>query len=117
MPFYYYDCKECGKENQMQIHSWEDGHGPCEKCGGMDLKRRIGAPALRMGGRQSMSTRHTTEETFGPGANGGNRKVGHVEYFPEEVSAKKKEHQKKMDGKGATVGGIALPKSSKKSKK
>lgn len=115
MPNYEYKCKECG-DNHHQMHSWEDQPGPCP-CGALpeSLSRVLGAPAIRMGGRQSMSTRHTTEETFGPGPSGGSAaKIGHREYFPEEVSAKRKEEQKKIDGKGATVGGIALPKSKKK---
>lgn len=114
MPNYEYKCKECG-ENHHQWHSWEDEPGPCP-CGALpeSLTKVIGAPAIRMGGRQSMSVRHTTEETFGPNQHGGSTKIGHVEYFPEERKAKSEEIRKKQEGKGATVGGIALPKSSKK---
>ena len=111
MPNYEYKCNEC-EERHTQIHSWEDLPGPCP-CGALpeSLSKVLSAPAIRMGGRQSMSVRHTTEETFGPGSNGGSAaKIGHREYFPEEVSAKKQEQQKKIDGKGATVGGISIPK-------
>jgi len=113
MPRYEYTCDKCGEEFD-RWHSFEETPKPCD-CGSAEMTRKIGAPAIRMGGRQSMSVRHTTEETFGPGPNGGSAaKIGHREYFPEEVSAKRKEEQKKIEGKGATVGGIALPKSSKK---
>jgi putative FmdB family regulatory protein len=114
MPNYEYKCDKCGDKHN-QWHSFSDQPGPCP-CGALpeSLTKVIGAPAIRMGGRSSMSTRHTTEETFGPNAAGGSTKIGHVEYFPEERKAKAEELRKKQEGKGATVGGIALPKSSKK---
>jgi putative FmdB family regulatory protein len=111
MPKYEYKCIDC-EEHHDQWHSFEDEPQPCEHCGSSNIKKVIGAPAIRMGGRQSMSVRHTTEETFGPGPKGGSAaKIGHREYFPEEVSAKRKEEQKKRDGKGATV---IMPKAIKK---
>ena len=114
MPRYVYKCNDCGHKDQDQFHSYNDEHGPCITCGGLNLTKQLGAPVLRTAGMQTMSTRQTTEETFGAHPKGGSAKIGHMEYFPEEVSAKKKEHRKKIEGKGATVGGIALPKSSKK---
>lgn len=114
MPKYEYKCNKC-EETHEQWHSFEDTPEPCPSCGDSDIKKVIGAPAIRMGGRQSMSVRHTTEETFGPHPSGGASKIGHVEYFPEERKAKAEEFRKKIEGKGATVGGIALP-NSKKSK-
>lgn len=115
MPRYEYKCKECNDAHD-QFHSFDDAPGPCP-CGALpeSLTKVLSAPAIRMGGRQSMSVRHTTEETFGPGSNGGSAaKIGHREYFPEEVSAKKAELKKKEEGKGATVAGVSIPKSSKK---
>jgi putative FmdB family regulatory protein len=110
MPRYEYNCEECG-ENQHQWHKFEETPEPCEACGSTKLKKVIGAPAIRMGGRQSMSVRHTTQETFGPHPTGQASKIGHVEYYPEEVKAKKEEHRKKEEGKGTT---IIMPKSIKK---
>jgi hypothetical protein len=70
----------------------------------MNMTKQLGMPARpRFDGLAGMSTRHTTQETFGPHPTGGASKIGHMEYFPEEVERKKKENQKKMDGKGATV--------------
>jgi len=116
MPRYEYLCEDCDEKHD-QWHSFEDTPEPCKHCGSSNIKRVIGAPAIRMGGMQSMSVRHTTEETFGPHPTGGASKIGHMEYFPEERKAKSEELRKKIEGKGATVGGIALPKSKKKSKK
>jgi len=113
MPMYSYTCDKCGDKHD-QIHSFDDKPGPCP-CGALPefLKKSIAAPAIRMGGRQTMSVRHTTQETFGPSETGGSQRIGKVEYFPEERDAKAKELAKKAEGKGATVGGIALPKSKK----
>lgn len=114
MPRYEYKCKECNDAHD-QFHSFDDAPGPCP-CGALpeSLTKVLSAPAIRMGGRQTMSTRHTTTETFGPSEHGGSQRIGKMEYFPEEVSAKKAELKKKEEGKGATVAGISIPKSSKK---
>lgn len=110
MPIYEYRCKDCGVEDQEQIHKYDEEHGPCVKCGGMNLTKQLGVPAKpRMEGLASMSVRHTTQETFGPHPTAGASKIGHTEYFPEEVKAKEKEFKKKQEGKGATVSVIKIP--------
>jgi putative FmdB family regulatory protein len=116
MPRYVYTCNDCGHKDQDQFHSYGDDHGPCITCGKLNLTKQLGAPALRPYGMASMSVKHTTTETFGAHPKGGQTKIGHVESFPEEVSAKIKEHQKKMDGKGATVGGKPISKKIKQKK-
>ena len=112
MPVYQYICEECGKAHS-QFHKWEETPELCI-CGSSNLKRQMGAPALRTGGLAALSTRHTTSEYYGPNPHGGTMKLKREEYFPEEIKRKTAEDKKKKEGKGATVGGIALPKSSKK---
>ena len=110
MPLYEYRCNDCGLKDQQQIHKYGDDHGPCEKCGGLNLTKQLGVPVRpRMDGLSSMSVRHTTQETFGPNNHGGTTKIGHMEYFPEEVDTKKKEYQKKQESKGATVSVKNIP--------
>ena len=111
MPIYPYVCNNCGLEHS-QIHKVVESPEPCS-CGSTDLKKILSAPAIRMGGLKSMSTRHTTSDYYGPNPYGGAMKLKTEKYVPEEVAAKEKEFKKKQDGKGATVGSIALPKSKK----
>lgn len=113
MPIYSYECNTCKKQSD-QIHAYDDTHGPCEHCNGISLRKLLTAPTLRMNGMQSMSTRHTTEETFGAHPNGGAHRMGKVEYFPEERAAKAEQLRKKAEGKGATV---SMPKTTFKDKK
>lgn len=106
MPIYPYTCQNCGEEI-TRLHKFEETPDPCD-CGSTDLTRKFAAPAIRMGGRQSMSVRHTTSEYFGPQGS-----MAKEEYFPEERKAKAQEAKKKEDSKGVTIA-VSRPSNKKK---
>lgn len=115
MPIYQYDCEDCGQHKE-EIHKWqEEGYPtPCPHCGSENLRRVPGVPQRpKINGSKpedKWGYNKTTYDTL----IGGDGKHGTFQYDHKANAAAEKEAAQKRARKGATVGGTAIPKKSKK---